>query len=125
MTTTDVENLSYAKLKEQHDELVKAMQDQPPDDLARRYVQARTDAKARDEKMSEQGKTITELQLAIKALRKQCRDECEEVARQAVADRSRLKAEALRNHAALNGAAKLLNDAIAAQRVDDADTTGE
>ena len=61
MSLTEIENLAHAELKAQRDELVKAAAKAPANELAARYVQARTDAKARDEKLAEQGRTINAL----------------------------------------------------------------
>jgi hypothetical protein len=148
MTTTEVENLTFDEFEKRRDELVAAMKEVPAAELAARYVQARTDAKCRDEKMGEQGKTITELQESLAHARERERVLGEKLRAADVAavngraniksqDESisglvddvaaanaraeRLRAEAIRNQTALTGAAKLLNDAIAAQRVDDAD----
>lgn len=69
MTLTEIENLSAAELKSRKDELVAAASQADPAELAVRYVQARTDASLRDEKLSEQGKTITTLQGAFDQLK--------------------------------------------------------
>lgn len=61
MKFVDVENLSAADLKEQRAVVVDSLEAEPAE-LKARYVQARLDAKQRDEKMAEQGKTITLLQ---------------------------------------------------------------
>lgn len=65
MQTSHIENLSSADLKDQRAEIVSALKASPPDDLADRYVQARLDAKSRDDKLSEQGQTITTLNEAL------------------------------------------------------------
>lgn len=65
MTLTEIENLSFAELKEKRAELIVAATG--AEDLAARYVQARTDAKHRDEKLSEQGRTIDALTTGIEA----------------------------------------------------------
>lgn len=65
MTTIDIENMSAADLKAKRAELVEAIKGSP--DLAVRYVQARLDAKTRDEKLAEQGATITALQQGLAA----------------------------------------------------------
>ena len=65
MTSTDIENLSFAEIKEQRDSLVDEASKAPTDELARKYVRARMDAVQRDEKLAEQGKTITALQQAL------------------------------------------------------------
>lgn len=61
MLTTHVENLSVADLKSQRTEIADALaanNDVERKELAARYVQARLDAKLRDEKLAEQAKTI-------------------------------------------------------------------
>lgn len=65
MNLSEIENLSAADLKAKRAELSAALKAEPPDDLAERYVQARTDAKLRDDKLGEQGKTISLLQAAL------------------------------------------------------------
>lgn len=65
MQTTQIENMSAADLKAQKAEIVTAIAAAPPEDLAGRYVQARIDASLRDEKLSEQGQTITTLNEAL------------------------------------------------------------
>ncbi|GAF95676.1 unnamed protein product, partial [marine sediment metagenome] len=150
-------------------------------DLTAAFVRALTDAKGRDEKLAEQGKTITLLQEGFEASKTQAEAATAEVANtkadldvalanaktageenarvllalrtkmdvQATTVRknnaeqerafveqveslkaqrkreteraNRLKVEATRNHIALAAAAKLLNDALAAQAVENAD----
>ena len=64
MTLSQIENLSVQELK-----LFEAFSEiEKEPDLAKRYVQARTDAKIRDEKLSEQGKEITKLKEDIAGL---------------------------------------------------------
>lgn len=65
MNLSEIENLSGAELKAKRNELVTAIWDEKPTDLAERYVQARTDATLRDEKLGQQGKTIALLQKAL------------------------------------------------------------
>lgn len=65
MVTADIENLSASELKQRRVELTKEMSEVAPDALASRYVQARLDAKMRDEKLAEQGTTITLLQSSL------------------------------------------------------------
>lgn len=71
MNLSEIENLSFADLKAKREELVKAI---GCGELAERYVQARTDAKMRDEKLSEQGKTIEALQAGTTALTEKSND---------------------------------------------------
>lgn len=63
----EIENMSYADLKAQRADLIAKVESAPVKELATRYVQARTDAAGRDEKLSEQGRTITILQEALEA----------------------------------------------------------
>lgn len=70
MTIYEIENLTAAQLKERKAELVEVAKEFPVDDLAARYVQARMDAKIRDEKLAEQGKTITRLESELDGERK-------------------------------------------------------
>lgn len=65
MTLTEIENLALSDLKAKREEIVKEL---GGGELAQRYVQARTDAKMRDEKLAEQGKTIEALQAGHAAL---------------------------------------------------------
>lgn len=67
MNISDIENLSSAELKARRDELLAALKDAAPADVAARYLQARTDARLRDEKLAEQGATITALQSGLAA----------------------------------------------------------
>lgn len=164
-----IENLSFAEIKDRREELVKEAANTPASELAARYVQARQDAKQRDEKLAEQGRTIdaltqglaatTEKAAALEVEFKSLGEKFvaqDQDWRKALADKdathaevaanvsaaltkqdatitelraalaaettraNRLKAEACRNNAALSGAAKMLNDALAAQRLDDA-----
>lgn len=57
-----IENLPLADLKASKVLLIEEAGTLPPADLAARYIQARTDAKQRDERMSEMGADITQLQ---------------------------------------------------------------
>lgn len=65
MSTHAIENLSFTELKEHRDALIADAEKLPPAELAARYVQARTDAKQRDEKLAEQGTTIASLNSAL------------------------------------------------------------
>ena len=148
MTITDIENLSFAELKAKRVELIEAAKAVPLDDLAARYVQARTDATARDEKLAEQGKTIIALQDGLAAAKQQNgslqetlqqrnqaaanlsaqvsakEDTCAAQLKELQAERrraERLKAVAILHHRAVSQAAKLLNNALAAAAIDEAD----
>lgn len=68
MTISEIENLSYAELKARREELIEAAAADDGGVLAQRYVQARTDAKLRDEKLAEQGQTIDALKAGYAAL---------------------------------------------------------
>lgn len=68
MALEAIENMSASELKDQREALVALAAGQPAADLAARYVQARLDARMRDEKLAEQGKTITILQAAHEEL---------------------------------------------------------
>lgn len=65
MELHEIENLSATEIKEQRAQLIEDAKAAPVDQLASRYMQARLDAKTRDEKLAEQGKTITLLQQAL------------------------------------------------------------
>ena len=60
MKIHDIENMPAVELKSRRDELIEAVKEDPA--LAARYVQARTDAKMRDEKLLDQGRFITDLE---------------------------------------------------------------
>ena len=65
MQLSEIENLDAAALKAGRSELIEAAKAAPAAELAARYVQARTDAKQRDQKLAEQGETIKHLQSAL------------------------------------------------------------
>lgn len=67
MTLIEIENLSAADLKAKKAELVEVAKAADVGELAARYVQARTDATCRDEKLAEQGTTITALHESLAA----------------------------------------------------------
>lgn len=67
MKIHDIENLSAAELKSRRHELKAGLASASHDELAGRYLQARTDASMRDEKLAEQGRTITTLNDAADA----------------------------------------------------------
>ena len=170
MQIQEIENLSFADLKSRRDELIAAAAELPADELAKRFVRARIDAKLRDEKLAEQAATLESLNSGNAALQRELEEsrktaatfkrqvddlaselhsvkEHHEAIKQesfvtlekhrdefaatteklatALDDQTqrceRLKAQATRNQHALTSAAKLLNDAIAAQQVDNAD----
>ena len=62
MNIIDIENMTAAELKANQGEAVEAVANDEA--LAQRYVKALLDAKTRDEKLAEQGQTITLLQQA-------------------------------------------------------------
>lgn len=80
MTITEIENLTAAELKSRRDQLIAEAQKAPADEVARRYVQARQDAAMRDEKMAEQGRTITALQEALTDLKAKSSQQAGEIA---------------------------------------------
>jgi len=186
MKTADIENLAHKDLKARRDELVNALVDATADvpraELAARYVQARTDAAHRDEKLAEQAVTIGSLNTAIGDARQKVEEQAKtiEVAAKGLAEAdatitklrvdhaaelerltaahaaevAKLKAEydgligreqatsakltadlaeqtargdrlgvvATRHLSAVTAAAKLLNDSLAAQSIEDAGT---
>ena len=152
MKIQDIENMTAADLKAKRTELVKALGDAGSGvsvpELAARYVQARMDAKMRDEKLAEQGLTITNLNalleveraatkaalakweqtdmaLGVRTVEKdQAWEEIGKLKETLAAhiDRgNRLKAEAERNFKALSTAEKGLKDALAARELDAAE----
>lgn len=148
MNIRDVENLSAADLKARRAECVEAGAAEQPGDLAERFVDARIDAKLRDEKLAEQGVTITNLNEALRIKTERIAEIEQTLAaiearlkeREAVIENitashnervkerddanaraDRLKAEAQRHAAALSAAQKALADASAADQIDAAD----
>lgn len=85
MTLIEIENLSFADLKKQRAELITEAAKATAEELAARYVDARTDAKQRDEKLAEQGKRIDQQQALIERALKTL-DEHEQRANQAERD---------------------------------------
>lgn len=69
MQLHEIENLDITALKSDKAALIAAASKAPVDELAARYVQARTDAAGRDAKLAEQGTTITSLHEALQAAR--------------------------------------------------------
>ncbi len=68
--THTIENLSHAELKANRADLIAQAKEADQHELASRYVQARTDAKHRDEKLAEQGRSIEALQFAVEKFQK-------------------------------------------------------
>lgn len=162
MTLIDLENLSPAELKALTKEQTDAVA-ASPDELRARYLKTLIDAKTRDEKLAEQGKTITTLQDAFEQLKAaaqadqlklegigadlQKKLQTAEAAvsqqkTQAVAQAAkhaetltamqaslaseterakRLKAQAVRHQSAVFACQKLLNEAVAAESIEQAD----
>ena len=138
MTIQDIENLTFAELKASGKKIVDEL---GGNELAARYVQARTDAKQRDEKLAEQGQTIANLNAALAASRAELANvkavlsaaqdsnvslgervqELHALGTDAAARADRLKAEAERNFKALSTAEKALKDAMAARELDAAE----
>lgn len=71
MTIQEIENLSLAELKQQQKELTEQLKGVGIAELAGRYLQARIDAKMRDDKLSEQGKNISLMQDGMAAAKSQ------------------------------------------------------
>jgi chromosome segregation ATPase len=145
-----IENMSASELKERQSELAQFLEDTVSIPvLVGRYLHARLDAKLRDEKLAEQGEAITALQAGVEHWKSDaCKMDTElgaartevvnlqaeleravalqESTQEALAAEKaradRLKTEALRNRKALQEAAGIVNGAIHAQVVDDADT---
>jgi chromosome segregation ATPase len=67
MNLAEIENLSFVELKAKREEFIAEAAKATQADLAARYVQARTDAKHRDEKLAEQA-TIAALTTGNNAL---------------------------------------------------------
>lgn len=65
MKLHEIENLSVEDLKGRKPELIEHAGKADPAELAARYIQARTDAAARDAKLAEQGRTIEALNTAV------------------------------------------------------------
>lgn len=65
MNLIDIENMKAADLKAHKQQAIEAAKGADHADLAGRYVQARLDAVTRDEKLAEQGVTITSLNQAM------------------------------------------------------------
>ena len=138
MTIQDIENLTFAELKASGKSIVLEL---GGNELAARYVQARTDARQRDEKLAEQGQTIANLNAALAASRAELANvkavlsaaqdsnvslgervpELHALGTDAAARADRLKAEAERNFKALSTAEKALKDAMAARELDAAE----
>ena len=69
MDIHEIENLSFAELKAHKPDLLEALKATPHEELAARYLQARTDAKLRDEKLAEQAKTLAALRQGLEAVK--------------------------------------------------------
>lgn len=70
MKISEIESLSFAELKTRRAGILAGL-DEAPEVLAKRYLQARTDATMRDEKLAEQGATIKDLSTDLMAAKKQ------------------------------------------------------
>lgn len=71
MSIHDIENMTFAELKAQRAELVKEAETLDRKDVAARYIQARTDATQRDEKLAEQARILESLQTGLEASKQQ------------------------------------------------------
>lgn len=67
MTLVEIENMSAVELRARAAEAIAAAQTAPAADLARRYVQARLDAKRRDDTMQSQGRLIEQYEANLMA----------------------------------------------------------
>jgi len=67
MKIHEVENMSAAGMKQNRDAIIESLSDESPANLIERYYQARLDAKIRDEKLTEQAKTLEALQIGLDA----------------------------------------------------------
>lgn len=67
MGLAEIENLTHAELKSQKADLVAKAAEADKSELASRYVQARTDAAMRDEKLAEQARTLANLNDSLDA----------------------------------------------------------
>ncbi len=98
-TIQDIEALSFAELKTRREELAQSLRDAvengevKPEAVVARYLNSLRDAKMRDEKLGEQGRTITELQHALLDLRTRLA-ECEQVKLQQAGDLDTLRTSA-------------------------------
>lgn len=63
----NIENLSHTELKSGKADLLAEIMTMPIEQLGPRYLQARTDAKQRDERMAGMGQEITDLQEEVAA----------------------------------------------------------
>lgn len=70
MKISEIEGLSFAELKARRADILAGL-DETPEVLAKRYLQARTDAAMRDEKLAEQGVKIKSLSEDLAAAEKQ------------------------------------------------------
>lgn len=147
MTLQEIENLSYDELKANRETVLADVKNSKFAEVAERYLQARIDAKQRDEKLAEQGKTITLLQAghdqltdalnaktellsaahgAIDQGRQKQAELTAEIERlrgllRAETDKSaRLQSCAVKHQNALTGALKLLSDAVAMNEIEKA-----
>lgn len=71
LTIQNVENMSATELVERTDEILEGLADVPQPDVVARYLQARTDAKVRDENQADQARTLEALQSGNQAIREQ------------------------------------------------------
>lgn len=78
MNIHEIENLPFAELKARGIELIDAAKTASIDELASRYVQARTDAKQRDELLAEQAETLEALKTGLSSTKSQMASVVEE-----------------------------------------------
>lgn len=134
MTLQDIENLSASELKARRSELQSAVDG--PAELVKRYLDTLYTAKLRDEKLDEQGKTITALQKGNESMQKELdavtatqEKQAKELEKLADVEKklafqmsraSRNQTLAARHYNAISTIAKLSADSVAAQQIEDA-----
>lgn len=146
ITMHEIENLSAEDLKARRAEILESLKQHTAEELAGRYLQARTDAKLRDEKLALQGEEIKQTNTLLQSANARAdalggeldkaKLECAAVQRQyeaivperqALKDQlvlqdkrlARIKNEALRGNRAMTSAVQGLTEAINAQRIED------
>ncbi len=108
MTIHEIENLSHADLKAQRVVLLKLLKAVAPEEVAARYLQARTDAKLRDEKLAEQAKLLAVIQEGQEAMKQ--REAAAAVAADELAVGLTNEIDDLRSHTKELEKAKVLDD---------------
>lgn len=113
-----IENATSAELREQREAMLAELVELAPPlpDLAARYMQARLDAKRRDDKMSVQGTTITQLEQKILTLETSLAHVLQLQA-QLRGQVDALRVEAQRHQEVFTTVHKILADALFAEQV--------